>query len=196
VGSVNELDTWIAAACTELGLQPGDVKTKAILDVARDVAHQVIRPGAPVSAYLMGLAVGRGADPSDVAARLSDLALAWPQRPDSGAAAQPADHTADQANGQPVHQGSGQPVHQVSGQPGNEVKVPSDDRVNGRPGDQTSGLTGPAGNRVADRANEQSAGSAGERVVGRGDDAAAEWPAGQLAERPEEQARGHLEPTS
>jgi hypothetical protein len=76
---MNELDTWIAAACEELGLRPDDIEAKAVLDVARDVAHHVIRPGAPVSAYLMGVAVGRGADPSDVAARLSALALAWPK---------------------------------------------------------------------------------------------------------------------
>jgi Domain of unknown function (DUF6457) len=80
VGSVNELDAWVAAACAELGLQPDDVKAGAVLDVARDVAHQVLRPGAPVTAYLMGVAVGRGADPSDVADRLSALALAWPTR--------------------------------------------------------------------------------------------------------------------
>jgi Domain of unknown function (DUF6457) len=76
---MNELDAWIAAACAELGLSPADVEAKAVLDVARDVAHQVVRPGAPVSAYLMGVAVGRGADPSDVAARLSALALSWPK---------------------------------------------------------------------------------------------------------------------
>jgi Domain of unknown function (DUF6457) len=79
VGLVNELDTWIAAACAELGLRPDDIKAKPILDLARDVAHHVIRPGAPVSAYIMGVAVGRGADPSDVAARLSALALGWPK---------------------------------------------------------------------------------------------------------------------
>jgi hypothetical protein len=76
---VNQLDAWIAAACDELGLRPDEVEAKAVLDVARDVAHQVIRPGAPVSAYLMGVAVGRGADPADVAARLSALALSWPK---------------------------------------------------------------------------------------------------------------------
>jgi hypothetical protein len=72
------LDAWIDAVCTELGLEPSEVSTKAVLDVARDVAHQVVRPGAPVSAYLMGIAVGQGADPSDVAERLTALALAWP----------------------------------------------------------------------------------------------------------------------
>jgi hypothetical protein len=81
---VNELDAWVAAACAELGLRPADITTKAVLDVARDVAHQVLRPGAPVSAYLMGVAVGRGADPSDVADRLSALALAWPSRQSGG----------------------------------------------------------------------------------------------------------------
>jgi hypothetical protein len=80
VAPVSELDAWIAAACQELGLKPDDVRATTVLDVARDVAHQVVRPGAPVSAYLMGVAVGRGADPSDVAGRLSALALAWPQR--------------------------------------------------------------------------------------------------------------------
>ncbi|GGQ45287.1 DUF6457 domain-containing protein [Couchioplanes azureus] len=52
--------------------------TALVLDVARDVAHNVVRPGAPISTYLMGLAVGRGADPADVAARLSELAKSWP----------------------------------------------------------------------------------------------------------------------
>ena len=81
---MTELDSWIAAACAELGLSPADVSAKAVLDVARDVAHQVVRPGAPVSAYLMGVAVGRGADPSDVAERLSALAMAWPSPATTG----------------------------------------------------------------------------------------------------------------
>ena len=75
---MNMLDTWIAAACDELGLNPSDVDAKSVLDVARDVAHNVVRPGAPVTAYLMGIAVGRGADPAEVADRLSALALEWP----------------------------------------------------------------------------------------------------------------------
>lgn len=88
---MNELDAWVAAACAELGLRPEDVSAKAVLDVARDVAHQVLRPGAPVSAYLMGVAVGRGADPSDMADRLSALALAWPSRKAGGESARKTD---------------------------------------------------------------------------------------------------------
>jgi hypothetical protein len=72
-----ELDDWLEAAGRELGLSPAEIPTKAVLDVARDVAHGVLRPAAPVTAYLMGLAVGRGADPVEVADRLSELALSW-----------------------------------------------------------------------------------------------------------------------
>ncbi|GAA2680002.1 DUF6457 domain-containing protein [Actinoplanes palleronii] len=76
---MNELDRWVAAAGAELGVSPGDVPVTSVLDVARDVAHNVLRPGAPVTAYLMGLAVGRGLDPAEAAARISGLALAWPE---------------------------------------------------------------------------------------------------------------------
>ncbi|WP_431935219.1 DUF6457 domain-containing protein [Micromonospora sp. RP3T] len=72
------LDDWVTAACAELELDPAEVPVSAVLDVARDVAHQVVRPGAPVSAYLLGVAVGRGADPAAVAARISALAGSWP----------------------------------------------------------------------------------------------------------------------
>lgn len=67
------LDEWTAAACAELGLDPAEVDVSLVLDLARDVAHHVLRPGAPVTAYLLGVAVGRGADPADAAARLTTL---------------------------------------------------------------------------------------------------------------------------
>jgi hypothetical protein len=78
VGAVSDLQEWVAAAGAELGLDPAEVPVGVVLGLARDVAHQVVRPGAPVSAYLMGLAVGRGADPAETAARLSALAAGWP----------------------------------------------------------------------------------------------------------------------
>ncbi|MFG2061905.1 DUF6457 domain-containing protein [Micromonospora sp. NPDC048871] len=72
------LDDWLAAACAELGVDPAEVPVQSVLDLARDVAHQVVRPGAPVTAYLLGLAVGRGADPAVAATRLTELADTWP----------------------------------------------------------------------------------------------------------------------
>jgi hypothetical protein len=75
------MDRWLAAACAELGLDAADVPTGLVLDLARDVAHQVLRPGAPVTAYLLGLAVGRGADPAEAAAKLTALTRDWAPEP-------------------------------------------------------------------------------------------------------------------
>ncbi|MBW6439922.1 hypothetical protein KZ829_39965 [Actinoplanes hulinensis] len=72
---MSELDEWVAEVAAELGLGDVEVPTREVLDVARDVAHNVLRPGAPVSAYLLGLAVAAGADPADAAQRISALAL-------------------------------------------------------------------------------------------------------------------------
>ena len=52
--------------------------TRAVLDVTRDVAHQVARPAAPLTAYLLGIAVGRGEPVEAAAERLRELAARWP----------------------------------------------------------------------------------------------------------------------
>ena len=66
---MNALDEWTAAACRALDIDTVDVGDRSVvLDLARDVAHGVLRPAAPLTAYLLGVAVGRGADP-DVRAR-------------------------------------------------------------------------------------------------------------------------------
>jgi Domain of unknown function (DUF6457) len=80
---MSELDRFADAACRRLGLDPAEVDIGQVLDVARDVAHGVLRPAAPVSAYLLGLAVGRGADPGAAAAALTALSASWPTDPDT-----------------------------------------------------------------------------------------------------------------
>jgi hypothetical protein len=77
----NAMDAWTSAVRAELGL-PDDPQVRLVLQVAKDVAHGVLRPAAPVTAYLMGLAVGRGADPGDVGARMSRLVEEHAQPPD------------------------------------------------------------------------------------------------------------------
>jgi hypothetical protein len=72
------LDDWVAAACAELGIDPATVDVRQILDLARDAAHKVDRPAAPVTAYLLGLAVGSGTAADEAASRLRALAEAWP----------------------------------------------------------------------------------------------------------------------
>ncbi len=76
------LDEWSAAVAAELGLPPisGDER-REVLDLAREVAHSVLRPGAPLSAYLVGIAVGRGAAPADAVRAVTDLAHRHGQRP-------------------------------------------------------------------------------------------------------------------
>ena len=52
-----------------LGLDPAEIDAQAVLDLARDAAHGVARPAAPVTTFLVGLAAGRaGGGPEAVAA--------------------------------------------------------------------------------------------------------------------------------
>jgi len=79
------LDRWLEAAAAELGLDAATVDIGTVLDVARDVAHGVARPAAPLSTFLLGLAVGRAegrsGDPAtELASRartLTELAERW-----------------------------------------------------------------------------------------------------------------------
>jgi hypothetical protein len=78
---MNILEQWTAAAGVGLGLDPGPLstaETKTVLDVARDVAHEVNRPAAPLTAYLLGMAVGRGLSLPEAADRIRALAAGWP----------------------------------------------------------------------------------------------------------------------
>lgn len=71
------LEEWIAAVKTELGVEL-DVDTTALLDAARDAAHGVARPAAPLTTFLIGYAAGRtGLPPAEAAARISALAEDW-----------------------------------------------------------------------------------------------------------------------
>lgn len=72
------LDEWTGQVCRALGIPAGEIDQHLVLDVARDVAHEVMRPAAPLTAYLLGLAVGRGVAPADAARAIADLVRDWP----------------------------------------------------------------------------------------------------------------------
>lgn len=79
------LDEWMDAVIAELGLAGAvdrDDARALMLDLARDVAHGVARPAAPVTAFLAGLAAGRAADPQtatpQISARIGELLGRWP----------------------------------------------------------------------------------------------------------------------
>jgi hypothetical protein len=76
-GLMPDLEPWIAAVCAELGLDP-TVDATAVLDLARDVAHGVARPAAPLTTFLVGRAVGAGVPMPEAAAKISALAAGWP----------------------------------------------------------------------------------------------------------------------
>ncbi|GAA2085346.1 NTP transferase domain-containing protein [Streptomyces albiaxialis] len=74
------LDEWIAAVKAELGIEL-DVETGPLLDLARDAAHGVARPAAPLTTFLVGFAAARaGGTPEDVAdaaRKAAALARRW-----------------------------------------------------------------------------------------------------------------------
>lgn len=76
----NVLDEWISAVKDELGIDL-DVDTGALLDVARDAAHGVARPAAPLTTFLVGYAAAQaGGGPEAVAEasrKAAALALRW-----------------------------------------------------------------------------------------------------------------------
>ena len=51
------LQAWAAELTALLGL-PDEVDVATVLDVARDAAHGVARPAAPLTTFVLGLAVG------------------------------------------------------------------------------------------------------------------------------------------
>jgi hypothetical protein len=74
---MSTLDDWTDAVCAELGLDPEEGTQKTVLNLTRVVAHLVDRPAAPLTSYLLGLAVGRGQPLEETAAQLQQLARKW-----------------------------------------------------------------------------------------------------------------------
>ncbi|MEU6771686.1 NTP transferase domain-containing protein [Streptomyces sp. NPDC046759] len=76
------LDEWISAVKDELGIDL-DVDTRALLDLARDAAHGVARPAAPLTTFLVGYAAAQGKGGPEAVAEASRkaaaLALRWEQ---------------------------------------------------------------------------------------------------------------------
>ncbi len=62
-----DLDDWVSTVAAELGLRGIEVDVDAVLDLASVAAHAVVRPAAPLTTFLAGLAAGRaGASADDI----------------------------------------------------------------------------------------------------------------------------------
>jgi hypothetical protein len=75
---VNVLDEFIRTTCRALGVDQSVVDQDLVLELTKDVAHNVARPAAPIAAFIVGLAAGRaGGDADSVrAAAMKVAALA------------------------------------------------------------------------------------------------------------------------
>ena len=73
------LDEWIAAAKTELDIDL-DVDTGVLLDLARDAAHGVARPAAPLTTFLVGYAAAHAGGGPDAVRAAAEKAAALARR--------------------------------------------------------------------------------------------------------------------
>jgi hypothetical protein len=82
----NPLDAWVHELSTTLGVDAAATDVQLVLDLARDAAHGVARPAAPLTTFLVGLAAGtRGGDQAAVteAAAAAQRLLAGRDQPTS-----------------------------------------------------------------------------------------------------------------
>jgi hypothetical protein len=70
---------WIEAVQKELGTNV-KLEIDSILDVARDAAHTIERPAAPVTTFLLGYAVANGMDLNAACDKIAALAGKWPAK--------------------------------------------------------------------------------------------------------------------
>ncbi|WNZ10141.1 NTP transferase domain-containing protein [Streptomyces sp. 11x1] len=111
------LDEWISAVKDELGIDL-DVDITELLDLARDAAHSVARPAAPLTTFLIGYAAAKaGGGPeavTEAARKASALALRWADEttPEAGPGALPEAAPAAQPHPGP---GAGQDTGPAAG---------------------------------------------------------------------------------
>jgi hypothetical protein len=71
------LDEWVQTLAAELRV-PAHVEQQQLLEAARVAAHSVARPAAPLTTFLIGLAVAAGTSVDDAVAAVNRLAATWP----------------------------------------------------------------------------------------------------------------------
>jgi len=69
VRGVADVEAWLGAVGAGLGVPVEDVLPESVRDamlaLTGDIAHNVVRLAVPLTSYLMGVAVGRGASPQE-----------------------------------------------------------------------------------------------------------------------------------
>ena len=124
------LDEWISAVKDELGLDL-DVDTRGLLDLARDAAHGVARPAAPLTTFLVGYAAAQaGGGPeavAEAARKAVALAARWAQ--ESTSEAQPSGDGPRPSGTGPQPSGDGPRPSGTGPQPSGDGPRPSEGDV-------------------------------------------------------------------
>ena len=72
-----DVEVWLGEVAGALGVALADVLPAGtqdeLLDLTGDIAHTVVRLAVPLSSYLIGVAVGRGATPEEAIAAVAAL---------------------------------------------------------------------------------------------------------------------------
>lgn len=74
--AMERMRAWLKVVEQEVGVEPGLLSTleTPLLALISDVAHGPSRPGAPLTAFLVGVGVGRGGDGEGMIGRIRELA--------------------------------------------------------------------------------------------------------------------------
>jgi len=68
------LDEWVRDLSDALGVNAAGTDVPLLLDVARDAAHGIARPAAPLTTFLVGLAAGQRGGGADAVASAAAIA--------------------------------------------------------------------------------------------------------------------------
>jgi hypothetical protein len=72
-----DVEVWLSEVAGALDVPLEDVLPEGLqsglLDLTGDIAHNVVRLAVPLSSYLIGVAVGRGASPEEAIAAVAAL---------------------------------------------------------------------------------------------------------------------------
>lgn len=73
----SDIEEWTSLARAELGVDSDELDKESLLVLARYVARDVCGGAAPLTCYLLGIAVGRGMPPAEAVSRVSTLVERW-----------------------------------------------------------------------------------------------------------------------
>ncbi len=68
------LEDWVEEVGAQLSLPAADVQVAEILDLAKKAAHNIARPAAPLTTFLVGYAAGlRGGGRDEIAGAVEEV---------------------------------------------------------------------------------------------------------------------------